>query len=377
MGPPIRPEDLYTTPVPVIRVYDGFEERDHEDIQGLFLKNGYKLITGGRHNPHNALELSIDLSSSFKVPDPVERAVIASRVTGIPLPESFPLGEVLNSDAPVVAKDKRKNRGENKFLLETQDQKIRFAAWMLYVQRLGVDRLTDQDYIEKLKREASSGHFYLNTGANPNWNRSWIFEEFVETPGDQYSSFRTLVDGYGAIHYGLVVRSGRKKTDEKRLITEPTKPLQDINLTSFDEKTLLLTDPRSPFFLNSKSIVSNNPSDIRKVLLDGVPKSEEEEREILRALGINPDLPENPRELTEAASKIGLALRAGIPFMGIDFMKRTDGSFVLLEVNTGPLLFPRALGEPDGTPQPKLYYRMYEEVIKGARAKFPTAFTHV
>ncbi len=374
-GPPVRPEDLHKSPVPVLRVHDRFEEFDHDGIQNLFFRNGYSLVVGGRHNLQNQLELSIDSFTSHKIPTALERRQIAEAVSGVPLPHNFQLGDAVNSGIPVVAKDTFENNGKNKFFLETHEQRIRFSAWMLYIQRFSEGRLHDQDYIEKLIRETSSGHFYLNTGANPNWNRSWIFEEFVETPGDQYSSFRVLVDAYGAIHYGLVVRSGRRKLDKKRLTIEPTKPLQDINPTSPDEKTILLTDPRSPFFLNSKSIVSNNPSDKRRVLLDGDPKSEEEERDILKALGINPDLPVIPIELTEAASKIGLALRAGIPFMGIDFMQRSDGSFVLLEVNRGPFLSSKALGEPETTSQEVLSYKMYERIIQRAKERHPEAFT--
>lgn len=376
-GPIVRPEDLHTTPVPVVRVYDGFEEKDHDGIQTLFLKNGYSLVVGGRHNLRNPLELSIELSSSFKVPSPVERACIASEVSGIPLPDSFPLGDVLNSDLPIVAKDKNKNKGINKFLLETYEQKVRFAAWMLHVQRFAPSKerlLTDSENVERWRREVSSGHFYINTGANPVWNEGWVFEEFVETPGDRYSSFRIVPDAYGEVHYGLVTSSSQKKSDDKKIKIDPRPPLPGLDMLDPFHSTALLMDPNSPFYLDSKSVVSNILSGGKGILLNGKPLSDTEDRDLVGSLGINPDQPEIPAELVEASRKIGTALRAGIPFMGIDFMRRESGEFVLLEVNTGPLLFYGTFGKPEGISQAELYYKMYERIIERAKGNNPQAF---
>lgn len=376
--PPVRQEDLYTTPVPVVRVFDGFQERDHDDIQGLFLNNGYRLVVGGRHNHKNPLELSIDLTTSFKVPFPRERAQIASSVSGIELPETFSLGEVLAQGKPVVAKDKHKNGGKNKFLLTTEEQKIRFASWMLHVQRFNPTSEPPHgglEVIERLRREVTSGYFYLNNGANPRWNDGWEFEEFIETPGSNYTSIRVVPDSYGNVHYGLITKSDHKKSDSKKVEVAPREPLPEINLLDPAGSTILLTDPHSPFFLNSQSIVSNILSGGKGVLLDGSPIQDEEDRQLVNDLGIDPDDPQIPEVLREASSKIGLALKAGIPFMGIDFMERADGSFVLLEVNTGPLLFHGAFGEKPGTPQHELYYKIYERIIRKAQERHPEAFT--
>lgn len=376
-APFVRPEDLHTSPVPVVRVYDGFEEKDHEDIQGLFTRSGYRIITGGRHNYNNPLEISIELSSSYKVPGSVERARIASDVSGIPLPLSFPLGDSLISDIPIVAKDKNKNRGENKFLLETHEQKVRFAAWMLLAQRFDFRRMpqmSNDEYVEKLKREVSSGHFYLNIGANPTWNDGWIFEEFIESPGDSYSSFRIVPDAYGEVHYGLVTKSSHNKADDVRMTSDPRPTFPNEHAIDPFTNTGLLTQPNSPFYLDSRSVVSNILSGGRGILLGGQTITDPEDRDLLSSLGIDPDSPHIPAELTKAASLIGKALKAGIPFTGIDFMRRKNGEFVLLEVNTGPLLFAQAFGEPAKTPQPKLYHRMYERIIERAKANNPQAF---
>lgn len=375
-APPVRPEDLHTTPVPVVRVFDGFEERDHDDIQGLFLRHGYSLVVGGRHNHQNPLELSIDLTASFKVPFPRERALIASNASGIPLPETFMLEDALTTDLAVVAKDRHKNGGKNKFLLETREQKIRFAAWMVHVQRFDPtnENPTDLEQIERLRREVSSGHFYLNTGSNPTWNNGWEFEEFIEAPGDNYTSIRVVPDAYGEVHYGLITKSSHKKSDEKKAAIEPRVPIPGINLLDPARCTALLMDPKSPFYLDSKSVVSNIISGGKGILLDGNQIVNEEDRQLAKDMGINPDLPEIPHTLAEASRKIGIALRAGIPFMGIDFMQRTDGSFVLLEVNTGPLLFHGAFGEDASASQDILYYKMYERIIQGAKARHPEAF---
>ncbi len=376
-GPPLRPEDLHTTPVPVIRVYDGFQERDYDDVQGLFLDNGYQLVVGGRHNHQNPLEISIELSTSFKVPFPKERAQIASSASGIGLPETFSLGEALTRCTPVVAKDRHKNGGKNKFLLATEEQKVRFATWMLHVQRLNPTSGVPYDGlegIERLRREVSSGHFYLNNGANPRWNDGWEFEEFIETPGSNYTSIRVVPDSYGNVHYGLITKSDHKKADNKKVEVDPRLPRPGTNLLDPAGSTILLKDPQSPFFLNSESIVSNILSGGKGILLGGTPIQDEEDRQLAKDLGINPDFPQIPDLLAEASSKIGLALKAGIPFMGIDFMERTDGSFVLLEVNTGPLLFHGAFGEKPGTPQHMLYYKMYERIIQEAKNRHPEAF---
>ncbi len=377
-GPPLRPEDLHTTPVPVLRVYDGFEERDHDDVLGLFSGNGFKVIAGGRHNHKNPLELSIYLTTSSKVPFPRERAQIASNASGIGLPETYSMEDVLLQGKPVVAKDRHKNGGKNKFLLTTEEQKIRFASWMLHVQRFNPTSESPHgglEEIERLRREVTSGHFYLNNGANPRWNDGWEFEEFIETPGANFTSIRVVPDSYGNVHYGLITKSDHKKADVKRLEVAPREPLPEINLLDPAGSTILLTDPQSPFFLNSESIVSNILSGGKGILLDGAPIQDEEDRQLAKDLGINPDSPLIPEVLAESSGKIGLALRAGIPFMGIDFMERADGSFVLLEVNTGPLLFHGAFGEKPGTPQHELYYKMYERIIRKAQERHPEAFT--
>ena len=377
-APFVRPEDLYISPVPVVRVYDKFAERDHGDIQGLFLRNGYTVVTGGRHNRNNPLELSVDFMPSFKIPSPGERAQTGVEVSGIPLPNQLTLPETIRTEEPVIAKDICHNKGMNKFLLETLEQKIRFASWMLHVQRYSPGNeefYSRPGYLERLRRHVSSDVFYFNIDANPNWNWGWVQEEFVETPGDFYTSFRILADGYGEVHYGFVTKSKHKKDEDKRVKERPRIPNSLIDPMDPSGNASLLVDPNSPFFLGSRAIVSNTAAGGSPILLDGARKIDESDRKVLEDLGINPDKPEIPSRLLEASSAISHALRAGIPFMGIDFMKRRDSEeFVLLEVNVGPMISPGSVGLSENASRTDLNYRMYERIIERAKASNPQAF---
>lgn len=372
-------EELTSRPRPVLRVHDKFEALDDYGIGYLFWTNGYHIEVGGSHDFSNPLEFSIDVSSSSRVPTPIERGEIASTTCGIPLPLRLALPETLKSFSPVVVKDTLKNRGENKFLLETPEQKYRFAMWMLHVQRFdsgNEEFYRNPGYIARLRREVQSGTFYFNTGANPPWNSSWVHEEFIEAPGDVFSSFRIVVDSYGNVHYGQVTKSAHSKDSPVTVTDQPRIPNPLVDPLDPNHNTSLLTEPNSPFYLGSRNIVSNVAAGGTALLLNGNPVMVNADRNLLVDLGMDPDNPQIPEELVSASEKIGTTLRQGIPFMGIDFMRRRDnGQYVLLEVNTGPLLRPEVFGEQPGVQQHKLYYKMYERIIRGAQEAHPTAFS--
>jgi len=370
---------------PVLRVYKRFAQLEGIKIVNLFINNGYQVAVDGEPNLENALELGIqDVRFRRDLPTGIQRAEKASEVSGIPLPTRFDITEVLDHPQPVVAKNTTTDRGEGKYLLETDEQKVRFIAYLLHERRLqtiGVRSIVP-GYLDELFTSVRSGNFDADALREISREMGFVQEEFVKAHGEYYASFRIVADAYGTVHYGQVNRSKLKKNQLLPTQIHAARKIWDYPISipkppvdRSRESWLLEECHESPFFLGSRKIVSNVMAGGYPVILDGKPKKEVIDRKLLTDLGIDPDVPQIPQELLGASSEIGQALRGYVPFVGIDFIKRGGTEeFVLLEANIGPGLRPEALGLSPHAGGDAVEYRLFERIIERAKTAFPSAF---
>ena len=344
------------------------KDADHEDnVLEVFKKQGFIIVRGGKFNRNNLHEIGVGCGDSMVVEN--NRNERLAELVGLQMPNRFTPEEVIQSDAPVVAKRKSADRGESKFLLETEDQKVKFIAWAILgnkleevlgksaESRLKLDQLLDQvrrNNFPEINRKQTIIHGYT-------------FEEFIETPGSHYNSFRVLVDCFGNVQYGAVLRSGHKK-DSDYLPDNTTKtfPMDEPELWCYNFENLL-RNPTSPFYLHAKKIVSNIARGGSRIFLNGEPVNDQTDQEVLNFLGIDPQHPMIPLEMAKASSKIGVLSRGDYPFVGVDFLKRLNNGPVMLEINLGPNIPPQFLGLLEGTSPDDCELEMMRRVAESVK----------
>lgn len=339
----------------------------------LFHSHGYKIRRGGKFNPTNPWELAISYDRSVRARTRYQEA---AEEAGLLMPHTHTPREALATPSAVVAKIPEADTGDLKYLLDTEDQKVKFIAWALIFQNMGnlVNEQNPEATVERIFNKVKGGRFTDRLIRNQGWLNHWLFEEFVETPGDYYTSLRVVADAYGNVYYGQIARSENRK-DSQVLMPVPklryrSNPLKELTRVgrSLDS---LLQHPGSPFYIAPKRFISNIAAGGSRLLLSGESVVNEEDRRLLEDLRINPDKLEIPDQLVTASQKIGILYRKYYPFVGIDFIQRRGtGEYLLLEVNTGPGLSPHALGLPENTPPWECQLEMMKKVIASA-PKFP------
>jgi len=195
-----------------------------------------------------------------------------------------------------VLKNEYAQRGMDKFLIETPEQleKVKAFHKAFEVQFI-------HDYVE-----------------------SSVFQQRIETPSDYNTSLRVL-----ATSAGDVLASSLK-------YNKPTQ-VQKKEMGVMDK---YLADPKSPYFLKSKSIVSNSAVGGDRIILDGKPTSAKHDKKLLKMHGIDPGNPTVPFEVANAATKIAhnCERRLGV-ISGMDFIQNAeDGDWYFLEANHNPAL---------------------------------------
>lgn len=340
----------------------GSSEQD-KAIADLFRSNSFRIIEGGSFNPNNPIEIGISHDSELNAH---ERDKEVARKVGIEMPRSFTPEETIDVDNPIVVKLPNAARGEDKYLLETSDQKIRFIAWALLHHQLG--ELNDQKdtdaVIQRILKKVSESNFKDSFIQERGWLDSWLFEEYINSPGDYNTSFRVVADAFGNIHYSQVARSDAQKNVEQMPVPRLRyQPLEQISIPG-SAFSSLLTHPDSPFYIMPKKFVSNVARGGKPLLLNGQPVADQTDRKILEDIGIDSDRPELPKELASISAAIGREYRRHFPHIGIDYMLRGDNrKFVLLEVNKGPNLRPEALGLPADAGPEKCELELMQRVI--------------
>lgn len=342
----------------ILRVYEGFTSdrnqwalltgraQQHRDIVNLFASHGFSVIEGGELNIHNPLEFGISNDSHS---NHYERDRAVALKVGIEMPQSYTAEEILRIPGRLVAKVPEADRGELKYLLETPEQKVKFIAWGLLYQQLGSlsDRGDSDAIIQRIFKKVSEGDFTDPFIEKRGWLDTWVFEEYVQSPGDYNTSIRIVADALGVVHYGQVARSDAKKDATLMNIPSLQYPPLEEAARPGSGLSFLLSHPESPFYIAPKKFVSNIAEGGKPLLLNGQSVEDQIDRKILEDLGIDPDRPEIPKELTRTSRAIGREYRKFFPHVGVDYMVREGNrTFVLLEVNKGPNLRPEALGLP-------------------------------
>ncbi len=275
-----------------------------------------------------------------------EREII--NTVGVPMPESYSVFGMLDTEGPVVAKVVNAQRGEGKYLLRTREEKQRMAAFCLLRPEIIEGLFTDPDstasnkrleqLIEKIVQGEISGPEFLSRSG-----RKINFEEYVETPSSRYTSFRIVVDAYGNIHSILLIYSAQDKQETQRTVRSMATDYKVA--VTYD--TYLLS-PESPFYIPVPPIVSNHAQgggQINFMYFEDVDEQTRQLHEqILLAHGFDPNNPKFPEHVLEWARKLGKAFRKEGLWTGIDFIMDQNGKFKIMEMNLNPHIDPEDIG---------------------------------
>lgn len=201
---------------------------------------------------------------------------------------------------PVVFKNITANRGEDKYLIENEEQ-----------LRKIIDVLNLPESIKlNLKNE-------------------FVVQQYIKSFDGINSSIRVIVSSSGDILASifLISTNQKPKRRNKKLAINVDNPCE------------YLTDPSSKYFLNSKNIVSNVAAGGKMIPLNNKINNLNPNDELMLLLhGIDPDTLELPKTIIEQCEKIATfwGTRKGI-VMGIDFIYNSnDDNWYYLETNRNP-----------------------------------------
>lgn len=353
----------------------GLEDTEHEKKTiDLFRSRGFAIEHGGAFVKDNPYEVGIGTDHGTPI---LERDKAIAEQAGIPMPDTYEAKSLLEDTRgrKIVAKRPEAQRGEEKYLLESDITKERFLTWALlaghntdsFIRLLSNPNPMDtiNDLYAKVRRGDFTDQYFA-----PDFISGWQFEEYIETPGIYNTSLRVVADAFGNVHYGQVARSEQSRPGEAQI---PTEGLIDISKLPKDFITLwgkpldvYLRDKHSPFFIDPQQFVSNIMAGGRPLLLNGEPIVDPVDRRIIADLDIDPDNPTIPASLLGISSRIGKLSRGIYPFVGIDYLKTKDPrGFVFLEDNAEPNLRPEGLGLPPDTNEYECNLALMGKVIDG------------
>lgn len=319
----------------------------YEAYKKLFeylFENGYKVVTDSSTVGNDAFFLTPCLDThinntkedySFKKKNKINYYLNSEGITepfSISFPtDSFP--ETLPS-LPFVLKNEESQGGIEKFIIKTPEQidiLKRFYNEINFYDR--------QKRIEKVKRQWScfpdlefdeNGH--SNKGININFinykkefHQNMRIQKFIKTPTKYNTSLRVITSSSSDI-----LASSLK-------YSEPSTNTKENYYGRFDK---YLSDPSSPYFLRSESIISNTIAGGNSILL-GKNNYSELEQEILRAHGINPNDAILPSDVMNACIKIASNCSREIgAICGLDFIyDDEEKTWKYLEEHEYPMLY--------------------------------------
>jgi len=303
-----------------------------------FRKNGYSiagtLIAQDDPFPGKEQDLGLflvreNLSHGFRKSESI------AKLAGIEQPREFEHSEILTLHKPFVVKFPTADRGESVFLLDGRGSIAKFLVYANEHFNSSWDRNQSKEKIEAAKHAIESGQWDWEGFSEMEVSDFWIFQEYIETPSDFYTSFRILADAYGNIHYGTLLRSLQPK-GVKRVVDRDPNPI--------DHSFTYLHNPESMYCLDTPDIVSNAAQGGIGIHLNGMRIEDEANRNVAEAHDIDPDNPRIPQQLKDKASKVGILMKRVFPFTGVDFIYDRDLKDFFLEANTGPTLFSEGLG---------------------------------
>lgn len=346
----------------------GDADSDHEvrTIQ-VFEKHGYEVARGGNFNKSNTSEIGLFTSFEELGLNSLERSRNLSESTGAVMPQEYDLGELIDSQIPIVAKNITSDRGKSIYLLKTEEQKVRFLAWNLLGRNLAKlaemknPQGTVKDVMAQIRKKQFTHELFTT-----DFSSRWYFEKFIDTPSNYYTSYRILCDAFGKIHYASLIRSQDEKAEKKLRVVDIKNmdPLEYMSIPGVSFQ-MLLREPRSPFYIGSKAIVSNAAQGGKVIRLNGIPVSDDLDRKVLISHGIDPDHPSLPKELEPIAPKLGIESRRDYPYIGTDFLQEKGGGYFFIEANLGPGIDNKSVGFPESLKAFESELSMMERVITG------------
>ena len=304
-----------------------------------------------------------------------------ARELGAKFPKEFTWEELLTTqrESPIVAKYKYSNRGKDKFLLQTPEDKIRFLIWELYGSPLlyvgnqrgwsrdGIPIVENYDtehsqekleialkFIERQRKTletlvSSNGEPIGKKKISEEFNRNGIlFQEVIKNISGMNTSYRVLVDAKGEVYYTCLWTSKFAEDDEvkkrRNLLLDSNKnhPWEFVH-----HADSFLYNPNSPLYVKPFRITSNRETDKEIILTSStrkLPNYSEEEKEILRQLNLNSKNPQLPPEIIDFTKRLAYESRKSYPYIGIDFIQDLKGNFYFLEANNGPDFCPKGIG---------------------------------
>ncbi len=320
-------------------VYEAYKE-----LFKYLFENGYKVVTDSSMVGNDAFFLTPCLDKhinntkedyAFKKKNKIDFYLNSEGITepfSISFPtDSFP--EILPS-LPFVLKNEEGQGGTEKFILRTPEQ---IAILKRFYNEINFyDR---QKRIEIVKRQWSCFpdlEFDENGRSNrgisidfvdykKEFHQNMRIQKFIKTPTKYNTSLRVLTSSSGDI-----LASSLKYSESSTNTKEKYYGL-------FDR---YLSDPSSPYFLSSESIVSNTIAGGNSILLEKDSYSELEQ-EILRAHGINPNNAIVPPDVMNACVKIASNCSREIgAICGLDFIyDAEEKNWKYLEEHEYPMLY--------------------------------------
>ncbi|MCR4314269.1 MAG: hypothetical protein NUV84_03415 [Candidatus Uhrbacteria bacterium] len=341
-----------------------------------------------------------------------EISEMRERVPEVLIPKVWNLEEFSRSPSfPVMLKDPTYNRGQCKYLIEDKRQWRRFLRfldaksvmkitperkqdlkWMRGVGSSGLtlgffedpnfvsdhDSLKEdgrydselqlaRDYYKQVLRKEALSLQHQGADFKKAFFQSVHLQEFIETPGDHYTTYRVLVTATGDIVAAALFYGVHRKSEEKKI--------NDGSVESSDWSVDILGMTGHSDYLRSRDVRSNLAQAGEFILLkineaSDVTQHErtDEEREILSEHRLDVAHPILPPILEQQAVHIAKTVgrKKGL-YLGIDFIQSRDGKFYWLETNTGPGL--TILDMPTADAVTYMHKRAIEGILKQDEAE--------
>lgn len=235
---------------------------------------------------------------------------------------------------PFVLKNEDAQGGVEKFIIETPDQVDILKKF--YDE---IDSYSREKTIEKVKKEwsclpnlefdeygnSNSGVCVIFTDYKKEFHKNMRMQKYIKTPTKYNTSLRVIVSSSGDI-----LASSLK-------YSEPAVNTEEKYYGLFDT---YLSDPSSPYYLNSQSIISNTIAGGNSILLEKNSYSEEEQN-ILKAHSIDPSNATVPDDVMNACIKVALNCKREIgAISGLDFIyDDEEKEWKYLEEHEYPMLY--------------------------------------
>jgi hypothetical protein len=222
----------------------------------------------------------------------------------IPRPKMFTVDEfVSNPFFPAVFKSERANRGIDKFFIETPEQ-------LRLIQKFRS--------VELPKAPLYKTYFTY-----------CLFQQYITPPAGFHSSLRVLTSASGDVLAAGLIHNSDTAVPKR---------------TELGPLEMAFSHPKSPYFLNCKSILSNRAAG-GSIIEFGAPRYSTDKSRVLNAHGLDPKNLSLPEDVERAAVKIAEECNREFGMLcGFDFIYHAPGKqWYFLEANPNPSLATYAL----------------------------------